>query len=49
LIKAGAFKIKAKINNDFYKLGKSPIFGENWHRKIGSFYPKVVLVAAAKL
>jgi hypothetical protein len=48
LIKGGAFKIKAKINNDFYKLGKSQISGKNWHRKIGSFYPKVLLVAAAK-
>jgi hypothetical protein len=39
LIKAEAFKIKARVNYDFYDWGK--ISGENRRRKIGSFYPKV--------
>jgi hypothetical protein len=40
-IKAGVFKIKAKVNNDFYEMGE--FSGVNWHRKIGTFFHKPIL------
>jgi hypothetical protein len=38
LIKAGAFKIKAKVNNNFYELGKS--LGKTGAGTLEAFYPK---------
>jgi hypothetical protein len=47
LIKVGAFKTKAEINKDFYKLGKS--LGKTGAGKLEAFIPNNIVGVKTKL